>query len=117
MAKIQPLSLDFTGGVTRNQMETIVNKINEIIASQNKQTTLEINLNQEYNDPERIFDIQEAVRLSRNIMRAYGLRLRFLAATHRYEEYSYIGTSLDENDWTNLDNWCTGIDIVDGGEF
>ena len=31
MAKIQPLSLDFTGGVTRNQMETIVNKINEAL--------------------------------------------------------------------------------------
>lgn len=117
MAKIQKLTLDFTGGVTRNQMETIVNKINEIIVAENKRMTLEINLNQEYNDPERVFLIDEALNLSKDIMRAYGLRLRFLGTTGRYVEYSYLGSSLDEHDWLNQDNWCTGVDLVDGGEF
>lgn len=117
MAKIQPLSLDFTGGVTRNQMETIVNKINEIIVAENKRMTLEINLNQEYNDPERVFTVAEALRLSKDIMRAYGLRLRFLGSTGRYVEYSYLGTTLDERDWTDENNWCTGVDVIDGGEY
>lgn len=117
MAKIQNLSLDFSGGVTKNQMETIVLKINELVAAENKRMTLEINLNQEYNNPTRVFTPDEAFRLSKDIVRAYGLRLKFLGAAGRYLEYTYLGITLDERDWLNDDNWSTGVDLVDGGEF
>lgn len=117
MAKISALNIDFSGGVTKNQMETIVNKINELVTAENKRMTQEINLNQEYNDATRKFNLQEALELSKNIIRAYGLRLRFLSSTGNYTEYTYLGTSLIDEDWTNENNWSTGIDVVDGGEF
>lgn len=117
MAKIQKLSLDFTAGVTKNQMETIVNKINEVIDCSNKVLIREINLNQEYNDPTKIFTIGEALEASKNIIRAFGLRLRFLSTTGRYVEYSYLGTTLEDVDWLLESNWCTGVDLIDGGEF
>jgi hypothetical protein len=117
MATIQKLSLDFTAGVTKNQMETIVNKINEVIDGSNKVLIREINLNQEYNDPSKVFTVSEALMASKDIIRAYGLRLRFLSNTGRYVEYSYLGTTLSDEDWLLESNWCTGVDLIDGGEI
>lgn len=117
MPKISELNIDFSGGATKNQLEQIVNKINELVRAENKRMTLEVNLNQEYGDATRTFDITEALTLSKNIMKAAGLRLRFLGKSGRYTEYSYTGDTLDDNDWMNLDNWCTVIETIDGGEF
>lgn len=117
MAKINTLNIDFSGGVTKIQMEMIVNKINELVKISNKEMVHEINLNQEYNDPTRTFTAQEAIFAVKNMVRAYGLRLRFLTSSGKYADYTYLGTSLDDTSWSDINNWVTGIDVIDGGEF
>lgn len=114
---IKQLSLDFSGGVTKKQMEAIVNKINELVIAENKLLAQEVNLNQEYNDPTRTFDINQAIQASKNIRRAKGMRLRFLGLNGKMVEYSYTGPDLSDEEWTNDNNWGTGIDVIDGGEF
>ena len=114
---IDLLNLDFSGGVTKRQMEAIVAKINELVTAANKQIILEINLNQAFNDPERQFNLGQALEASLNIVRAYGIRLKFLNPSGRYAEYAYLGTSLEDEDWLNEDNWCTIVSVVEGGEF
>ena len=34
-----------------------------------------------------------------------------------YCEYSYIGSSLETAEFKSTDNWTSGIDYIDGGEF
>ena len=115
--KIEPLVLDFSGGVTKNQMLAIVSKINELVAAANKQTVLEINLNQLLGDASRSFLLSEALQLSKDYVRAIGIRLRFLGKEGRYLDYSYTGTDLEESSWLDESNWCFGLSTVDGGLF
>lgn len=117
MAAIEELNIDLSGGITKSQMESIINKINELVRVVNKSSSLEINLNQEYNDASRRFNLEEAIILAKDIKRAIGIRLKFLGRSGRYMEYSYTGATLEDIDWTNQDNWCIIVSIVDGGEF
>ena len=114
---IEPLDLDFSGGVTKKQMIAIVSKINELVEADNKLLALEVNLNQELDDPTRIFDINQAIEASKNIRRAPGLRLRFLNSDNRMVEYSYTGENLSDNEWLDPENWCISPYLIDGGLF
>lgn len=114
---IDPLELDFSGGVTKKQMIAIVSKINELVTADNKLLALEVNLNQELDDPTRTFSADQAIEASKDIRRAPGLRLRFLNSENKMVEYSYTGENLSDEEWLDPSNWDISPYLIDGGTF
>ena len=114
---LKALSLNIEAGLTKAQLREIINKVNALVDSVNILLKQEINLNQELNKPTTQYRLSEALNISKGIRKAYGMRLRFLSLTGKYVDYTYIGPTLEDEDWTTTDNWTTGIDVIDGGEF
>ena len=114
---IKKLNIDFTKEIKKSDIEKIYNKVNDLVDVANKVLAQEVNLNQEYNDPVRKFSLEQALEASKDIRRAIGIRLRFLSVTGKYVEYSYIGTTTNVEDWLLVENWTTGPETIDGGEF
>ncbi len=120
MEYLQETGITFNKGeqLTARKLQLMNNKINELVRNVNNMLKGLCDLNVEFNDFNRVFDLYEAVNVVSQTRRMRGMKIRFLANNDTYLEYSYVGDTLNDSDWKNLDNW-TMIEstIVDGGEF
>lgn len=96
-------------------INTFNDRINKLITVVNKSLGNFCDLNLEAEDFEATFTLEEAVAESPR--RSLGMKIRFLnGESNKYEEYSYTGTSCDDTDWLNMNNWVWGdSSIIDGG--
>ena len=91
--------------------------INELVVIVNNLLRVCYDLNLELNDYERDFDLGDAINLISQTRRAKGMKIRFLSKNGKYVEYSYVGDSLDREDFLNENNWVDTIGLIDGGEI
>lgn len=120
MEYLNKTGLDFSAGQTlkASDLKTMNNSINNIIDIINNFLRGLYDLNVELNDFNTTFTLEQAIQ--RASRRSLGMKLRFLSTENdrnkkKYVEYSYTGTTLDDIDWRNTDNWTTSLDVVDGG--
>ena len=120
MEYISKTGVSFKKGelLTARQLQTLNDKVNELVTVVNNILSGLCDINVEINDYTRSFELQEAVDIVSRTRRMKGMKIRFLGRNNTYLEYSYIGESLDNADWNNLDNW-TKLEslVIDGGEF
>lgn len=92
--------------------------INNLVDAVNLMLKGKVDINLEYNDPDRRFTLTQATEAVGKIRRSLGQKIRFRSKeTGKYVEYSYVGEDVGDDSWTNTGNWVTGVDLVDGGEF
>lgn len=120
MEYIQETGISFNKGeqLTARKLQTLNDKINELIRNVNNMLKGLCDLNIEMNNFDRVFNLREAIEIVSQTRRVRGLKIRFKAQNNSYLEYSYIGPTVKDLDWYNLDNWVILEDYeVDGGEF
>lgn len=120
MEYITKTGISFNKGeqLTARKLQIMNDKINELVNNVNNMLMGLCNINIELNDFTRIFDLSEAINIVSQTRRMKGMKIRFLGENEIYLEYSYIGPTLNDVDWENIDNWTMIEDlVVDGGEF
>lgn len=120
MEYIPETGISFNKGeqLTASKLQTLNDRINELVRNVNNMLKGLCDINVELNDFNRIFSLSEAINVISNTRRVRGMKIRFLAQNNSYSEYSYVGKTLSDIDWKNLDNWTIFEDVVvDGGEF
>lgn len=120
MEYITETGISFNKGeqLTARKLQTLNDKINELVRNVNGMLMGLCDINVELNDFTRIFDLQEAISVVSQTRRMKGMKIRFLSANGTYLEYSYTGSTLKDADWENTENWTILEDLlVDGGEF
>ena len=112
MNYINETGISFNSGeqLTAFKLQTLNNRINELIKAVNNILKGSYDINLEINDFSRKLSLSEAINLVSKNRRSLGMKIRYLA--------SYIGTTLEDSDWMDENNWSYRQDnIVDGGEF
>ena len=66
---------------------------------------------------ERTYTIEEAASLVPYGRRRIGIKVRFYSSGGFYDEQTYVGDTLESNEWLNRNNWSHGGTIIDGGEW
>lgn len=102
---------------TLADLQRLTETVNSLVEAVNLMLKGKVDLNFEYNDQERQFTISEAAEAVLNKRRAIGQKLRFKNMNNKYVEYSYVGSTLDEESWLDENNWVISLDTIDGGEF
>lgn len=120
MNYINETGISFNSGeqLTAFKLQTLNNRINELINAVNNILKGSYDVNLEIKDFSRKLSLSEAINLVSKNRRSLGMKIRYLALNDCYAEYSYIGTTLEDSDWMDENNWSYRQDnIVDGGEF
>lgn len=120
MEYITETGISFNKGeqLTARKLQTLNDKINELVRNVNHMLMGLCDINIELNDFTRILELPEAISIVSQTRRMKGMKIRFLGENETYLEYSYIGSTLKDEDWENIENWAISEDLlVDGGEF
>ena len=111
-------------GISAAQLQAMSNSIDNLIENVNYLLLGVFDVNREFNMPNATYTLEEAVALVSERRRAQGMKIRFRKNDDDNEnlndifvEYSYVGSSLESTEFNNPDNWTSGIDYIDGGEF
>ena len=120
MEYLRETGITFNKGeqLTARKLQIMNDKINELVKTANNFLCGLCDINVELNDFDRVFTLPEAIGIVSQTRRMKGMKVRFLASNDCYVEYSYIGSTLEDSDWYNLENWSIFEDpVIDGGEF
>ena len=120
MEYITETGISFNKGeqLTARKLQTLNDKINELVRVVNNMLMGLCDINVELNDFTRVFELSEAISVVSQTRRVKGMKIRFLGENETYLEYSYTGSTLNDTDWKNIENWTMVEDLlVDGGEF
>ena len=111
-------------GISAAQLQEMNNRINALIDNVNELVLGVFDVNRELKAWNASYTLEEALAIVSEQRRQLGMKIRFKkkdgdasTANDIYSEYSYIGSSLESVDFCNVENWASGIDYVDGGEF
>ena len=111
-------------GISANQLNALSQAIGNLIDQVNALISSQYDVNVETDTMSASYTLETAINAVPENRRAVGMKIRFKkgdgdnnSANNIYVEYSYIGTSVEPGDFTNLSNWVSGVDIIDGGEF
>jgi len=120
---IEKPTIDFySGDVTREKLQSIVVKENEIIDKLNNILKSFCDINQEVNTRDK-FELGAAIKKVPDSRRSATMKIRFIefkdSSNIRYGEYFYTGPeNFTKADWENPSNWTKNIpNIIDGGEW
>lgn len=118
MEYINKTGLSFAPGqkLSAEALSKMNDTINLLVGAVNNMLRV-CDVNVEIDDFSRVFELEEAITMMSNTRRALGMKLRFLGTNKKYVEYSFIGDALDNNTWLDPNNWETGPDVIDGGEW
>jgi hypothetical protein len=104
--------------LTARKLQILNDKINELVKTVNGMLMGLCDINVEINDFTRVFDLSEAIDIVSQTRRMKGMKVRFLGDNNSYLEYSYVGPTVNDTDWENVDNWTMLEDpLIDGGKF
>ena len=119
MNTIKKTGLSFDRGVklTANDLSIMNNTINALVDAVNSLIMARFDVNQETKDYNRKYTLSAAVEAISGTRRQLGMIIRFLSTSGCYVEYSYVGKSLNDSEFKDTNNWITGVEVVDGGEF
>lgn len=119
MEYLRETGISFNPGeqLTAAKLEKLNTKINELVREVNKMLKGLCNLNIELGNYSRRFSLEEAINIVSNTRRIKGMKIRFLSENGKYVEFSYVGETLDSNEWNNPNNWTESLDVIDGGEW
>ena len=111
-------------GISASQLQEMNQRINLLVDAVNYLLLGVFDVNREFNAPDATYTLEEAIALVSEQRRAQGMKIRFRKNDNDNEnlndifvEYSYVGSSLESTEFNNPDNWTSGIDYIDGGEF
>jgi len=119
MNTIKKTGLSFGAGtkLSAEDLNKMNNTINAIVDVVNGLLMSCFDVNLELNRFDLHLDLFQAINIVAENRRQRGMKIRFLSQSGSYVEYSYLGESLSDADFLNVDNWITGVEVVDGGEF
>lgn len=116
--------------VTAADINSMNDTINTLVAVVNGFLRKWGDANLEAGVSKREFTLPDAALQIPLARRSVGMKLKFWNAGHVYAEYYYKGVTLDDNSWSNPDNWFASNlgaaindedgnvnNIVDGGEW
>lgn len=111
---IENTGLSFSPGqsLKTSDLNTMNNTINKLVNSVNNLMSGLFDYNVETDNYEPT-SLTEAIH--KTTRRALGMKIRFLGFNSVYEEYSFLGQSVDDDDWFNENNWTSGPHDIDGG--
>ena len=111
-------------GISASQLEEMNQRINLLVDAVNYLLFGVFDVNREFNAFDATYTLEEALALVSEQRRALGMKIRFRKQDNDNEnlndlfvEYSYLGSSLETSEFLNPDNWTSGVDYIDGGEF
>ena len=116
---IKKTGLTFESGarLSAADLSKMNNIINALVEAVNNLMLACFDVNQELNDFSRTFTVSQAIGIVSQSRRQKGMKVRFLSESGLFAEYSYRGDSLSDADFLDSENWVSGIEVVDGGEF
>ena len=116
--------------ITAADINSINNTVNTLVAVVNGFLRKWGDANLEAGISKKEFTLPEAALQIPLARRSVGMKLKFFNAGQVYAEYYYKGTALDDNSWSNPNNWFASNlgaaindedenvnSIVDGGEW
>lgn len=116
--------------ITAADINSINDTVNTLVAVVNGFLRKWGDANLEAGVSKREFTLSEAAMQIPLARRSVGMKLKFFNAGQVYAEYYYKGNTLDDNSWTNPENWFASNlgaainnedeninNIVDGGEW
>lgn len=111
-------------GISASQLEDMNSRINSLIDNVNYLLLGVFDVNRETGNYGATYTLEEALAIVSEQRRALGMKIRFRKQDNDNEnlndlfvEYSYLGSSLETSEFLNPDNWTSGVDYIDGGEF
>lgn len=116
--------------ITAADINSMNETINTLVAVVNGFLRKWGDANLESGSSKREFTLAEAALQIPIARRSVGMKLKFYTAAQGYAEFYYKGTSIDDNSWTNIENWFPSNlgsvesddgsninNVVDGGEW
>ena len=119
MTAIKKTGLSFASGVklSASDLTTLNNTVNALVDAVNSLIMATFDVNQESGNYTNTYTLLQAIQFVANNRRQLGMKIRFRSESGMFVEYSYIGYDLNDDNFTNVDNWANGVEVVDGGEF
>ena len=118
MDLIEQTGITFEAGkpLRAQDLNILNNTINKLVRTVNTLLQGYCDVNQESVNKDAVFTLAQAINTIGVYRRSLSMKIRF-KSVEGFVEYSYIGASVSDLDWNNLDNWAKGPDIVDGGTW
>ena len=106
-------------GLSHRDINNINSTVNNAIDAINLDLKDYCNVNQEINNFSKVFSLYDAINAVPKSRRRLGLKLRYLSSNSpiSYCEYVFCGLSIDDENWSNTNNWTLPFIEVDGGEW
>lgn len=100
----------FTTGIKGSELNTMNQKINELVRTVNVLMKEVINVNLEFDDTE--YTLEEALALVPEERRVPGICVIYKAKDEQWHKVTFLGGT-----WTDSGSWATGGNDIDGGEW
>ena len=119
MDPLSKLNLNFQAGqgIKAADLQKLAKGIDDLIDRVNYLMLKEFDVNAYFQDYSASYNLEYAIALVPTNRRQLGMKLRYRTVSGLYAEYSYIGATTNNGDFNAAENWISGIEIVDGGEF
>lgn len=106
------------GGLSSSDLNSIVDKVNELVDAINILQKSGMNVNLELNTPNNAYTLSTARALVPATRRASGFKLIFRQEGGVWTQWVFSGNSTDDLDWNSNNNWVVTLnDRIDGGEW
>lgn len=103
--------------LTLADVNNIVSSVNSLVDAVNYMLGTFCNVALEVGDLGRRFNLPEAISVIGGTRRSLGLTLAFIDHSDRPCQYTYRGSSVSDSDWSNLRNWESVFNKIDGGQL
>lgn len=105
-------------GLTAAEINSMNDTINLLVSYVNKYLNKFCDINIEIDDNTKTFTLEAAIKAVPTNRRSLGMTIRFLKdEDNLYHNFVYLGKSLSEESWLDVENWFLDEYIIDGGEW
>lgn len=91
--------------LTSREINSMVSTVNNLVDVTNIYLKKYCDINVEYGNTKKQFNLTTAVTLVPLSRRSIGMKIKFFDLDEKYSEYYFTGMNTEESTWNNVNNW------------